>query len=131
MLLASRQGRASQQRRHPRRDLTVPVHIHTEENRHEGESRNISQGGMLLTARAPVSISQPVRLKFTLPTETSVEIPAVVSYKKGEQIGLRFDPTHHNRAEIEKWIAQIPPAAPARDKETGKRADSATSGDKS
>lgn len=131
MLLASRPERASQQRRHPRRDLTVPVHIHTEYDRHEGESRNISQGGMLLMAQAPVSIAQPVRLKFTLPTQTQVEVPAVVSFKKGQQIGLRFDPTHHTRAEIEKWISQRPPEAPAGDPQARKRADSATSGDKS
>jgi hypothetical protein len=105
MLLASRPGRASQQRLHPRLDMTIPVHIQTHEDRHEGESRNISEGGMLLQARAPVSIAQPVRLQFTLPSEKPVEIPAVVSYKKGEQIGLRFDPTHHMRADIEKWIS--------------------------
>lgn len=123
MLLASRPDRASQQRRYPRLDVSVPVHIHTEYARHEGESRNISQGGMLLQAQAPVSIAQPVRLKFTLPSDTSVEIPAVVSYKKGEQIGLRFDPTHHTRVEIEKWISQ------SRNSQRAKQADSATSTD--
>jgi len=129
MLLASRPGRASQQRRYPRREVTIPVHIHTEDDRHEGESRNISGGGMMLQAQAPVSISQPVRLKFTLPSETPVEIPAVVSYKKGEQIGLRFDPTHHTRSDIEKWIAHPPVEAPK--KEAEKRADSASASDKS
>jgi hypothetical protein len=52
----------------------------------------------------------------------------VVSYKKGEQIGLRFDPTHHTRSDIEKWIAQPPVEAPR--KEAGKRADSAAASDK-
>lgn len=126
MLLASRPTRASQQRRYPRLDLAVPVHIHTEHDRHEGESRNISCGGMLLRAQAPVSIAQPVRLKFTLPAETQVEVPAVVSFKKGEQIGLRFDPTHHTRADIEKWISRSRAAAPAAGK-----ADSASSSRKS
>ena len=122
MVLATRPNRASQQRRHPRLDIAVPVHIHTEDDRHEGESRNISQGGMLLEAKAPVSIAQPVRLKFTLPAETPVEIPAVVSYKKGQQIGLRFDPTHHTRADIEKWISQSRHEPPG-----DERADSASS----
>ncbi|MGH9522524.1 MAG: PilZ domain-containing protein [Terriglobales bacterium] len=126
MVLASRPNRASQQRRHPRLDIAVPVHIHTEDERHDGESRNISQGGMLLQAHAPVSIAQPVRLKFTLPSETPLEIPAVVSYKKGQQIGLRFDPTHHTRADIERWISQSRSEAPA-----DERGDSATSSGKS
>jgi hypothetical protein len=104
MLLASRPNSGAQQRQHPRLDLAVPVDIHTHDDKHLGETRNISQGGMLLRAQAPVSISQPVRLKFTLPAERFVEIPAVVTFKKGEQIGVRFDPTHHGRADIEKWI---------------------------
>ena len=126
MVLVSRPNRASQQRRYPRLDIAVPVHIHTENERHEGETRNISQGGMLLHAHAPVSIAQPVRLKFTLPTETLVEVPAVVSYKKGHQIGLRFDPTHHTRADIERWISQWRSEPPG-----DERGDSATFSGKS
>ena len=106
MLLGTRPTSSAKQRRYPRLDLTVPVRIHTSEELHEGESRNISQGGMLLHARAPVSIAQPVRLKFTLPSETQVEIPAVVTYKKGEQIGVRFDPTHHSRLDVERWLKE-------------------------
>jgi hypothetical protein len=106
MLTVSRPSSGAQQRRHPRLDVTFPVHIHTEDDRHVGESRNISQGGMLLQAQAPVSIAQPVRLKFSLDEQVPVEIPAVVSYKKGVQIGVRFDPAHNHRAEIDKWIQQ-------------------------
>ena len=104
MLLVSRPNSGAQQRRHPRLDLAIPVDIHTHDDKHLGETKNISQGGMLLHAEAPVAIAQPVRLKFTLPPQAPVEIPAVVTYKKGQQIGVRFDPTHHTRAEIEKWI---------------------------
>ncbi len=106
MLLVSRPNSGAQQRRHPRMELAVPVDIHTFDTKHAGETRNISQGGMLLQAQAPVSISQPIRLKFTLPPQAFVEIPAVVTYKKGQQIGVRFDPTHYGRTEIEKWIKQ-------------------------
>ena len=104
MLLASRQKSGANMRLHPRVDVSVPVHIHTDDNKHVAESQNISHGGMLLKAAAPVSIAQPVSLRFTLPHEVPVEIPAVVSHKKGEQIGVRFDPTHHRRLDIEKWI---------------------------
>ena len=107
MLLMSRPGHGSPQRRYPRLDLSIPVDIHTHSNKHVGETRNISQGGMLLQASAPISIAQPVRLKFILPAHTTVEIPAVVSFKKGERIGVRFDPTHYGRLDIERWIAQF------------------------
>ena len=107
MLLMSRPGYGGPQRRYPRLELNVPVDIHTHSNKHVGETRNISQGGMLLQVSAPMSIAQPIRLKFTLPAQTAVEIPAVVSYKKGEQIGVRFDPTHYGRLDIERWIAQF------------------------
>ena len=104
MLLVSRPDSGARQRRYPRMELTIPVDIHTHDDKHLGETRNISLGGMLLHAHAPVSISQPIRLKFTLPPQAAVEVPAVVTYKKGQQIGVRFDPTHYTRAEIEKWI---------------------------
>lgn len=106
MLLASDPKGGAQQRRYPRMQLSVPVDIHTHNDKHLGETRNISQGGMLLQAQAPVSIAQPIRLKFTLPPETFVEIPAVVRYKKGQQIGVRFDPTHYGCSDIEKWIKE-------------------------
>ena len=104
MLLASRPNSGAQKRLHPRLDVAVPVDIHTHDDTHLGETKNISQGGMLLHAQAPVSISQPIRLKFTLPPQAPVEIPAVVTFKKGQQIGVRFDPTHYGRSDIEKWI---------------------------
>ena len=107
MLLASRPNSGAQQRRHPRLDLAVPVDIHTYDDKHLGETKNISQGGMLLHALAPVSISQPIRLKFTLPPQSQIEIPAVVTFKKGQQIGVRFDPTHYGRSDIERWIREF------------------------
>ena len=106
MVVVSRAKSGANVRRHPRVDVSVPVHIHTDDNRHVAESQNISHGGMLLNTHAPVSIAQPISLKFTLPHEVPVEIPAVVSHKKGKQIGVRFDPTHHRRLTIEKWIQE-------------------------
>jgi hypothetical protein len=106
MLLSSRPNSGKQQRLHPRLDISVPVDIQTNDEKHLAASKNISQGGMLLQGHAPVSISQPIRLRFTLSAELPVEIPAVVTYKKGEQIGVRFDPTHYRRADIEKWIKE-------------------------
>ncbi len=91
-------------RRSPRVPISIPVAIHTFDDKFEGEGQNISHGGMLVHAEAPLKVAQPIELNFTLPDSGKVSIPAVVSYKKGEAIGMRFDPTHHERHSIEKWV---------------------------
>ena len=97
-------GPAKETRQGPRLDLTITVQVETPEQSFTADSQNISLGGMLLRADAPVSIAQPVHLSFRLPETTEVQIPAVVCHKRGEQIGVRFDPTHQRRIDIEKWL---------------------------
>lgn len=109
-------------RRSPRVPISIPVAIRTEEENFEGKGQNISHGGMLVHAEAPLSVAQPIHVDFTLPDHRSISIPAVVSYKKGEAIGLRFDPTHHQRHAIEKWVnntVQANGTAPAPTKAAG------------
>jgi PilZ domain len=96
--------RATGIRRSPRVPISIPVAIRTEEEHFHGKGQNISHGGMLVHAEAPLSVSQPIQVNFTLPDAAAISIPAVVSYKKGVSIGLRFDPTHHERHSIEKWV---------------------------
>lgn len=91
-------------RRSPRVPISISVAIHTVGESFEGKGQNISHGGMLVHAQAPLAVAQPIHVNFTLPDAAAVSIPAVVSYKKGEAIGLRFDPTHHERHSIEKWV---------------------------
>lgn len=91
-------------RRSPRVPISIPVAIHTTDESFEGKGQNISHGGMLVHAQAPLSVAQPIQVNFTLPEAATISIPAVVSYKRGEAIGLRFDPTHHERHSIEHWV---------------------------
>ncbi len=95
---------AKEVRRHPRVALAVPVEVHTAERRLHATSQNISPGGMRLRVEAPLSIAQPIELRFTLPDAPAIRIPAVVSRKHGDMIGVRFDPTHHERFRIESWV---------------------------
>jgi hypothetical protein len=106
MLMSARPtpGTNTSVRRFPRLEVAFPVDILTDKETHPAESRNISQGGMSLCGEAPVSVAQPVQLSFILPEQEAVTIPAVVTHKQGEQIGVRFDPTHYRRAAIEKWV---------------------------
>lgn len=106
MLMASqpRLKPGSSTRRSPRVPVSVPVHIETAQDRYHGDTQNVSHGGMLLRAQAPVSVAQPVELSFTLPDAEPVTIPAVVTHHRGEDVGVRFDPTHQVRRVIERWV---------------------------
>jgi hypothetical protein len=91
--------------RAPRIPFTVPVEVHTNPgHRFRGASLDISEGGMLVRVAAMLSVAQPVQLSFTLPESADVFIPAVVCHCRGELVGVRFDPTHHKRVAIEKWV---------------------------
>jgi len=95
---------ASEVRRSPRVPIAVPVDIHTAGQHYVAAGENISHGGMLIRAEAPLSVAQPIEVGFTLPQDLPISIPAVVSYRKGQNIGLRFDPTHPERHSIQKWV---------------------------
>ncbi len=91
--------------RAPRIPFTVAVQVHTNAgHRFQGNSLDISEGGMLVRVGAALSVAQPIQLSFTLPQGGEVLIPAVVRHRHGEMVGVRFDPTHHRRIAIEAWV---------------------------
>jgi len=104
-LIMAGEGKSPESRRNNARiKLVVPVEVESFGEKYRADSQDISRGGMLLQAEAPVQVSQPVQLSFMLPEQTLVEIPAVVCHKRGRQFGVRFDPTHHRRGVIERWV---------------------------
>ncbi len=104
-LIMAGEGKSAESRRsNARVQLRVPVAIESFGEVYNADSQDISRGGMLLKGGAPVKVAQPVQLTFTLPEQTSVEVPAVVCHKRGEQFGVRFDPTYERRGVIEKWV---------------------------
>lgn len=104
-LIMAGEGKSPESRRNNARiKLVVPVEVESFGEKYQADSEDISRGGMLLKAEAPVAVSQPVQLSFTLPENTLIEIPAVVCHKRGQQFGVRFDPTHHRRTAIERWV---------------------------
>jgi c-di-GMP-binding flagellar brake protein YcgR len=104
-LILAGDGKSPESRRAAARvQISVPVELETFGEKYSANSQNISGGGMLLHAQAPVKVAQPLQLFFVLPNQVAVEIPAVVCHKRGEQFGVRFDPTHHRRRAIEKWV---------------------------
>ncbi len=104
-LIMSGEGKDRESRRlNARVRLIIPVEVESFGETYNASSQDISRGGMLLKAETPLKVAQPVQLSFTLPEQTPVEIPAVVCHKRGEQFGVRFDPTHHRRGVIERWV---------------------------
>lgn len=104
-LIMAGEGKSPESRRNNARiKLVVPVEVESFGEKYQADSQDISRGGMLLKAEAPVQVSQPVQLSFILPEAIPVEIPAVVCHKRGQQFGVRFDPTHHRRGVIERWV---------------------------
>jgi c-di-GMP-binding flagellar brake protein YcgR len=104
-LIMAGEGKSPESRRNNARiKLEVPVEVESFGEKYQADSQDISRGGMLLKAEAPVEVSQPVHLSFSLPGENLIEIPAVVCHQRGQQFGVRFDPTHHRRGVIERWV---------------------------
>ncbi|MGZ4834387.1 MAG: PilZ domain-containing protein [Terriglobales bacterium] len=104
-LIMSGEGKSPESRRNNARiPLVVAVELETFGEKYHANSQDISRGGMLLKAEAPVKVAQPLQLTFSLPDACLIEIPAVVCHKRGDLFGVRFDPTHQRRAVIERWV---------------------------
>jgi c-di-GMP-binding flagellar brake protein YcgR len=104
-LIMAGEGKSPESRRNNARiKLVVPVEVESFGEKYQADSQDISRGGMLLKSETTVQVSQPVHLSFMLPEQTLVEIPAVVCHKRGQHFGVRFDPTHHRRGVIERWV---------------------------
>jgi hypothetical protein len=95
-----------EKRKHPRVTLEAEVAVIVANVTLRGQADQIGAGGMSVRCSGQVSVSQPVELKFSLPEGPSVQIGAVVWWKKGEMMGFRFDFFGDGRAVIERWVNQ-------------------------
>lgn len=100
-----------------RRDRRVPVVTTVTVRTPDGASatatsREISSGGMSMQLVGMVKISQPVELEFVLPPNQAANVHAVVWWRKGDMIGVRFDYADESRLHIKDWLrAQAPQLA--------------------
>ncbi len=69
-------------------------------------SVEVGGGGMSLRNAGTLSVSQPVQVSFELPGAEVVIIQAVVWWKKGDLLGIRFDPTDENRQRVLRWVEE-------------------------
>jgi hypothetical protein len=94
-----------QLRRDKRIPVVHPVSIGAPDGTYTATSRDISAGGMSMTTNANLKVAQPIQLSFSLP-EQHITVPAVVWWRKGNVIGVRFDVTDERRLWISKWVEE-------------------------
>lgn len=94
-----------QLRRDKRIPVVHPVSIGAPDGTYSATSRDISAGGMSMTTNANLKVAQPVQVSFSLP-EQHITVPAVVWWRKGNVIGVRFDVTDERRLWISKWVEE-------------------------
>ncbi len=70
-----------------------------------GMTRDISYGGMSVTVPTKISAETTADLKFTLPNNDVVKIPAsVLWFHPPELVGLKFESTEEPRQMVRRWI---------------------------
>jgi hypothetical protein len=96
-------------RQAPRVPLATVVRVDGHELTIITRSVQLGTAGMFLENAPLLLPSQPVQLTFTLPSGSTIRIAAVVQWKRGKQVGLRFDP-RADTSPIQQWIGQQKPA---------------------
>ncbi len=95
-----------QPRQFPRVSIAVDVKVHCEDEVFVARSHEIGAGGMALENAGRLSVAQPVKLFFTLPSGPELKLDAVVWWKRNHRIGIRFDLRDGNCRLIQQWVEE-------------------------
>jgi|SRR5215472_684388 len=93
-------------RKHSRIFMSLPVRVEGHGIQCEASTLEIGGGGMALAGAEQLAVSMPVRVTLTLPPESEIRLEAVVWWKQGKRVGLRFDPADANRVLVERFVAE-------------------------
>ncbi len=96
----------SHKRQLPRLPLAVDVRVECHDRSFSARSVEVGGGGMSLGNASSLSVSQPVQVSFELPGDEVVVLQAVVWWKKGDLLGVRFDPSDENRQRVLRWVEE-------------------------
>jgi len=92
-------------RRYVRIPVITEVSIVTSDSRRfTASSREISAGGMSLSTAEELSTGQAVEISFALLTLPRTWVRAAISWRRGKNFGIRFDPEDERRARIKAWV---------------------------
>jgi len=91
-------------RRYVRIPLVIEIAIEGPTGRFSGSSREISGGGMSVQLARQVSLSDKLRLSFTLPDKPAVSIESAVCWQKSSLVGFQFQDSDPARQVVRSWI---------------------------
>ena len=91
-------------RRYVRIPVMTEVLIVGDGRRFIASSIEMSTGGMSLRCSEDVSVGSSLEVSFALMTLPRVVVRSVVSWKKRELFGVRFDPADDRRRPVKTWI---------------------------
>ncbi len=95
-------------RRYVRVPLVCSVRLETGTEILEGNSLEVSAGGMSLVVKGHVGVPQAVLAMFALPGQQMVGVKSVVCWTRRDEgtAAIRFDPSDPRRAIVREWIDQ-------------------------
>jgi c-di-GMP-binding flagellar brake protein YcgR len=91
-------------RRYVRIPLVIEVSIDSPAGSFSGSSREISGGGMSVQLSRPDSLLDKLRVSFTLPDKSAVNIEAEICWQKATLVGFKFQDSSPARQIVRKWI---------------------------
>jgi hypothetical protein len=91
-------------RRYVRIPLVIEVSIDSSSGDFSGSSREISGGGMSVELAGRATLSDTLRLSFTLPEKPPVSIGAAVCWQKSSLVGFQFQDSDPARQVVKQWI---------------------------
>jgi hypothetical protein len=92
-------------RRYVRIPVITEVSLVTADNRRlTATSRELSSGGMSLHCPDDLSSGQSAEVSFALLTLPRIWVRASLTWRKGKNFGLRFDPQDERRLRIKEWV---------------------------
>ena len=84
--------------------LVIEIAIEGPTGSFSGSSREISGGGMSVQLARQVSLSDKLRLSFTLPEKPPVSIEGAVCWQKSSLVGFQFQDSDPARQVVRSWI---------------------------
>ena len=91
-------------RRYVRIPVITEVSIVADGRRLSASSIEMSSGGMSIKSAEDFSIGSNVELSFSLMTLPRVNVRGVVSWRKPNSLGVRFDAADDRRQKVKTWI---------------------------
>lgn len=95
-------------RRYVRVPIVVGAKVTTDQREFEATTVEVSAGGMSLRTDRSLLLNQAVKVTFTLPQASEIQVRAAACWMNAaeQRVGVRFDPTDARRTAVREWVEQ-------------------------